>query len=488
MRSTRAFGLAVACCFVSAAWPLAQQAVFRSGIDVVTVDVSVLDGAGRPVEGLSGSAFDVTIDGTPRRVVWAEFVPHRIAPLDPDPEGARDSFSTNEHAASGRLVMIAVDQLHIRRVEGLAALRAASAFIDSLEPADRVAAAPLDDGGAVEFTRDHPAVKRYLQRLTGAASVIPAHFNLGLTEALAIADGSRTQLDMAVRRECGQTLARFENPERLAAANFLRDPCPVQVEQEGRAFAQQARTEARLSLEALEKLIGRLGEIEGPKTLVLVSEGLVAEPQLFDMAALGAAAQAARVTIYVLQLDAPMFDASESRISPTMNADRQMRGDGLSRLAGATRGARFTLVGADPHPFRRILSEISAYYLVGFEAAEGDRDGRTRRVSVAARAPGATVRSRSVLRMPITLTPAATGSHIERLLRSPRVSTELSLRVAAYTFRAAGDDRLRVLVSAETDHGGYGREVTLGYVVVNDQAVIVASGAGTTQSDGTPRP
>jgi hypothetical protein len=38
---------------------------------------------------------------------------------------------------------------------------------------------------------------------------------------------------------------------------------------------------------------------------VLLSEGLVAEPQLFDLTSLGAAAQAARVTVYVLQLEAP---------------------------------------------------------------------------------------------------------------------------------------------------------------------------------------
>jgi VWFA-related protein len=480
MNFQHAFGLAAATAILTGVtWLHAQQPqVFRSGVEVVTVDVTVLDGRGTPIEGLAADRFEVKVNGTPRRVLWSEFVPHRSLPLDPS--GPSMSFSSNEHLDAGRLVMVAVDQLHIRRVEGLAALRAAANFIDSLEPGDRVAAAPLDAGGTIEFTTDHAAVKRYLQRLTGAASPIPAHFNIGLTEALAIGDGSRTQLDMVVRRECGQSLARFENPQRLAENNMMRDPCPVQVEQEGRAFAQQARTEARLSLEALVSMIDRLGDIEGQKTLVLVSEGLVAEPRLFDMAVVGAAAQAARVTIYVLKLDAALLEAADATVSPTMMADRQARADGLARLAGATRGAMFTLVGSDPYPFRRILREMSGYYLVAFEASDDDRDGQVRRIAVSVREPGAVVRARPSFTVPITLAPAATSSYIERLLRSPRLSTELPLRVAAYTFQDEGF-ALKVLVSAETNHAGYGREVTLGYVVVNDEAVIVASGAGTTQ-------
>jgi VWFA-related protein len=462
-------------------WLQAQQApVFRSGVEVVTVDVAVVDGKGTPIEGLTADQFDVRVNGAPRRVLWAEFVPHRAIPLDPS--GPSESFSSNEHFEPGRLVMVAVDQLHIRRVEGLAALRAASNFVDSLDRADLVAAAPLDDGRPVEFTRDHAAVKRYLERLTGGASLIPSHFNIGLSEALAIGDGSRTQLDMVVRRECGQSLARYESPARMAAADGMRDPCPVQVEQEGRAFAQQARTEARLSIEALTQLIGRLGEIEGQKTLVLVSEGLVAEPRHFDLGALGAAALAARVTLYVLQLDTGLIDAADDKVSPTMQADRSLRADGLARLAGSSRGAMFTLVGSDPYPFRRILRELSGHYLVAFEAVEGDRDGRTHRIAVSARAPGATVRARQAFSLPTVLTAAATGSHIERLLRSPRLSTELPLRVAAYTLKDEATDQLKVLVSAETDHAGHGREVTVGFVVVNGEGVIAASGAGRTES------
>ncbi len=456
----------------------AQQTVFRSGVDVVTADVTVVNGDGRPIPGLGADAFDVKVDGTPRRVVWAEYVPHKVTPLRA--ANSSEHFSTNEEAAPGRVVLVAVDQAHIRRVEGLAALRAAAAFIDALDPADKVAAATINETGAIQFTTDHAGVKRYLQGLTGTATATPVHYTVGLSEAIAIADGSRTRLDQVVLRECGEPIARVESQQRIAAANGARDPCPVEIEQEARGIVQQARTDARISIGALARLIGRLAEIPGPKTLVLLSEGLVAEPQLFDLSSLGAAAQAARVTLYVLQLEAPLFEAADTTMSPTMQADLQARADGLARLAGTARGALFHLVGADPYPFRRILTELSGYYLVAFEVSDRDRDGRGHRIDVKTGAPGATVRARPSFTIPAASAPIA-ESDLVRLLRSSAVATELPLRAAAYTFREPQGARLRVIVTAEIDSTAPGRDVTLGFVLVDGQGLVAASGGGRTE-------
>jgi VWFA-related protein len=478
MKTRTAHGALCAVCvlagFTGAA---AQQTVFRSGVDVVTADVTVVNGDGRPIPGLGADAFDVKVDGTPRRVVWAEFVPHRVTPLHG--ADAAPYFSTNEEAAQGRVVMVAVDQAHIRRVEGLGALRAATAFIDALDPADKVAAAPVNHTGSIQFTTDHAGVKRYLQGLTGNATPTPTHYNVGLTEAIAIGDGSRTRLNQVVRRECGEPMAPLESPQRVAAAKGVRDPCPVEIEQEARGIVQQARTDARVSIDALARLVGRLAELPGPKTLVLLSEGLVAEPQLFDLTSLGAAAQAARVTLYVLQLETPIFEAADTTTSPTMQADRQARADGLARLAGTARGALFHLVGADPYPFRRILTELSGYYLVAFEAADRDRDGRAHHIDVKARTPGATVRARPSFTIPAAPAPIA-ESDLVRLLRSSAIATEMPLRAAAYTFREPQGDRLRVIVSAEIDSAAPGRDVTIAFVIVDGSGLVVASGSGRT--------
>ncbi len=456
--------------------PQEQRPVFRSRVELVTVDVTIVGRDGEPVRNLTADHFEVTVDNSPRRVVWAEFVPHRSKPL----AGASpaDHFSSNEGVNPGQLVLIAVDQTHIRRVEGLSALRAAAAFVDALDPADRVAAAPINQGGAIAFTTEHATVKRYLQRLTGEATAMPVHFRIGLSEALAIADGSRTRLDQVVTRECGASLGRFENPRRLAEAEGMRDPCPVQVEQEGRALATQSRTEARLTLDALHRLVQRLAEIDGPKTLVLLSEGLVAEPQLIDLTALGAAAQAARVTIHVLQLETPVLDASTDIVSPTLYPDLQLRADGLARLAGSANGGLFRLVGEDPYPFRRILKELSGHYLLAFEAAGSDRDGRVHRIAVSVRAKDVTVRARPAFQFGPEPSTASPDTELIRLLKTARLFSELPVRIASYTFRSATTDELHVLIVAETEPAAPEQEASAGFVLVNNRSVIVASGGG----------
>ena len=51
-----------------------QAPVFRSGVEVMEVDVTVVDAKGMPVRDLRVPDFTVTIDGQPRRVISAEFI------------------------------------------------------------------------------------------------------------------------------------------------------------------------------------------------------------------------------------------------------------------------------------------------------------------------------------------------------------------------------------------------------------------------------
>lgn len=468
------WALPAGCCALAvtmaAATPHAQQPPrFKSGVDLVTVDVAVLNATGEPIPGLTADDFELTVDGSKRRIAWAEFVPHRSAA---PASVATDHFSSNEGLNPGRLVLVAVDQAHIRRVEGLAALRAAGSFIDTLDREDRVAVTSLRQLGTVEFTREHAVAKRHLGGLTGSSTPPQVFYNLGLSESLAIAEGARLTLDQVVRRECGAPIGRITDARRLAEREGVVDSCPAQVELEARTIAQQVRNDARQSLNALQSWIARLGTIEGPKTIVLVSEGLVAEPQIFDLSALGAAAYAARVTIHVLQLETPVLDASDAAISPTANADINIRGDGLTRLAGTARGGMFKLVGADPKPFHRILSELSGYYLLAFEPTEADRANGTRRLDVKARG-AAIVRARPSFAIPTAPKPDTTETELVRLLRDPKTVTDLPLRVGIYSYRQPSGDGFKTIVAAET---GRDQDVTVGYVIVNGSGVIAASG------------
>lgn len=462
---------------VSAGAAAQPAALFRSGVDLVMVDVSVHDDEGRPVEGLGPDDFVLAVDGRPRRIASVQFVDRRPPAARRPVPGAQD-YSANDPEA-GRLVVIAVDQRHIRRLEGTVALRAAAAFVDALDPADLVAVTSLQRPGPLVATADRVQARRAIERLVGEGELFSGSFTLGLAEALFIAEGHRARLEEVVRRECGGPLGRLENPRRLEDTVGMRDPCPVQVEQEARALVQQVRTETSVSVGALTALIERLKGREGPKVLVLLSEGLVAEPQLFDFTALAAAAQAAQVAVYVLQLEVPVFEAAQDRVSPTAAEDERLRADGLARLAGAARGALFRLVGSDPRPFQRIAREMEGHYLVAFEAEQGDRDGRVHRIQVSLRRGGGLLRARSGFRLDPRPLAGSAGPEdaLVELLRQSRPATELPLRVATAVFREPGAAAFRVAVSAEADTAAGAADATIAFVVLDERQVIVASGA-----------
>src|SRR5262245_4041398 len=74
---------------------------FRTGTDVVAVDVSVVDPSGRPVSDLAATDFTLKVDGSVRRIRSAEFVSlRRLDALDAD----RTNVSASR--TPGRLIML----------------------------------------------------------------------------------------------------------------------------------------------------------------------------------------------------------------------------------------------------------------------------------------------------------------------------------------------------------------------------------------------
>ena len=170
-----------------------QDVVFRSGVDLVTVDATVIGGDGRPVTGLGAGRFRAQSGrpGAPgglRRVRQRRFSPERDARSRP---GTSPRTKTSTPAASS---LVAIDQTHIRRLEGRPAMAAAARFIDTLDPIDRVAVTSLSRIGTIEFTRDRPALKRRLDAIVGQGDQVFLQFNIGLSEAVEIADGGRVRL------------------------------------------------------------------------------------------------------------------------------------------------------------------------------------------------------------------------------------------------------------------------------------------------------
>ena len=163
----------------------AQAPLFRSGIELLEVDASVVSSTtGTLVTDLQAGDFTVLVDGKPRQVVSAEYVSDLFQRAGRPNDAPDASISTNQDHRRGRLIVLALDQnnMTIGRVRAMSS--AAGRFIDGLDPADQVAlyGFPMP-GPAVDFTTDHEAVKRELGALRGYTSADRLQFNIADHEA-----------------------------------------------------------------------------------------------------------------------------------------------------------------------------------------------------------------------------------------------------------------------------------------------------------------
>jgi hypothetical protein len=172
-------------------------------------------------------------------------------------------------------------------------------------------------------------------------------------------------------------------------------------------------TQVAQSMGGLRTLFTALRQDPERKTVVIVSGGLLASdrvggrPDVTGMiTTMGEEAAKASATLYVLHMDSSFleaFSAASGAGAPTsLLRDQGASEGGLDRLAGTAGG---TLVhvepGSEDRAFQRILRETSAYYLLGVQPDEKDRDGRPHFISVRARVRGAEVRSRRTVIIPV---------------------------------------------------------------------------------------
>ena len=328
-------GLGVLCgCFfsLSAQQPPAPRPSFQSSVEVTSLDVTVVDDRGKPFTSLGPADFVVKIDGNTRRVVTAEWVSLVGAAAAAPTPAPPDGYSTNESATGGRLIVIAVDQPNIRFGGAMAIAKAANAFIDRLNPSDRVAVAGIGVGApATAFTSDRARIKQAISRMVGQkAPAMLAMHNVGLVEAIAIERGDPRMLDEVIAREC-QGLRGGD----LAA-------CQVETETEARLIARNANQDGDETIQGLTALFAGLRAIDAPKTLIFISEGFIANENTGRIIDLGAMAAAARTSLYALKLDSQLFDITSARAGQRV---RRSSGAGRRTRAPRGRGARHAVHG-----------------------------------------------------------------------------------------------------------------------------------------------
>ena len=443
--------------------PQDQRPTFKASIDLVPVDVSIVDKTGHPVTSLEAKDFALTIDGRPRKIASAQYVPsgRGAEPAAPVP----DYYSTNANSQGGRLIMFVVDQGNIAPGHGRFAMDGIGRFISTLSPSDRVGLVAIPGAGPqIDFTAKHEVVRGLLPKLVGQATPVESSHRVGVSEALDINRGDERTMTLVLERECTM----------LQAAELA--VCRTQITQDASVVYQTAVERTRNSLLALRHLVERLAQTPSPKTVVFFSEGLILDRDMSQVSWLGPAAARGQVVIYVMQLDSSDTDASLPRANSSRSNDRALGEEGLGVLAGMTRGSLLRIIASPDPAFARLGLELSGYYIVSFEPETGDRDGKAHKIKVDLPGrKGIEIRARSEFTVDPPRTKTAEASLVDTL-RAPLLATEIGLKLSAYTLRDPASNKLRILVAAEIDRSLDANEpMSLAYMLLDSRGNLVSS-------------
>jgi VWFA-related protein len=385
MRARTTLSLCLLTLMLTSALPRGQQAppTYRSGIDLVTVDVTVLTRGGDPMTELTRDDFTVSVDGKPRPIVSVRLVRAGGAPTTPEQPAAAPSAAHD--AAQRRFLVLVVDREHVPVGEGQPMLEAAAAFVDGVPAEDRIALWTLPySSGALKFTENRDVLKQRLKQAVGSYRPPYGFWNVGRDEAIRVDDRIPGALAAIIAREC------HRQP----------DTCPMEVENQARDVARDARQRADATLSGLGHLIDALKGIDGPKHLVLVTGGPVTTIEnLPVITALGQRAAAARVTIHALQVAQPSYQARPDQMRAAPEEINQSQSAAFL-VAGATGGLALTPT-AGAVGFNRLARQLSAGYVLVFETEPADRDGKDHKIEVGVRDRGwgSSVRARKSFRV-----------------------------------------------------------------------------------------
>lgn len=325
--------------------PAGQQPLpppIRSGAELVRVDVTVINGKGDPVPSLTAEDFEVQEDGVPQEIQSFKFVS-----VDGHPEeGDNNSLPIRspDHAAAEaarddvRVFLIFWDEYHINRMASAHYAREhLSRFVrTAFGPTDLVAFMdPLTPVDAIRFTRDRHELGEIVRTLRGrSGEYVPA----------------RSVIEEA-------HLQSREGVERLRS---------------------------QVTLTALKSAAVYLASLrQGRKSIIFISEGMRGlgrdEPAM--MTDLVNAANDSNTGIYT--------------INPRGLTIGRTRGfDMLHSLAANTGGESF-ISNDFERSLRRVVTQSSAYYLLGYAPGQRALDGRFHKIRVRVKRSGLDVRARA---------------------------------------------------------------------------------------------
>lgn len=317
------------------------QATFRVQVELVDVDVFPTDPDGQFIATLTRDDFDVLEDGRPQTISTFALVniPRLGIDASPPPPGRASAASdVHANAASGRLYVIVLDDVHTGRPYSGYVQTLATRFIERwMEPGDVAAVVYTSGNGVLSqgFTSDKARLLASVRRFQGAG-----------------AGGTRVAIDTLTG--LSTYLAGMKGRRKMCVYFSQGLPSP-RSESAFKDFTNAAN--------------------RGNVSMYTVNPAGLAE------------------LANLVTADQPSVMQGESR--PDTRARERVGDDGMRWLADETGG--FAIVGTNDvdRGLDRIQREASSYYLLGYYPTTARRPGSEHKIIVRVRnRPGVTVRAR----------------------------------------------------------------------------------------------
>jgi VWFA-related protein len=358
------------------AQPASPRAVFRSGTELVLVNVVVRDKSGAVVRGLTRDDFTITEDDKPQTITTFDFeeldraapaaaeppsiLPERAAakPAAPSPAAASVASGIDMHGR--RLMVLFFDLSSMQPEELQRAVSAAHDYVDRrLSPADLIAIASF--GTTLQVDQDFTADREKLAAAIDAfGGTVGQGFEAGLTPD-------------------------DDTPDNGAA--FTPDDTEFNI----------FNTDRRL--DALQSLADGLSGIQQKKSVIYFSSGMSQQGQdnQVELRRTVDRANRANVSIYAADMrglvaNVPGGDASTASlrgVSPFSGASTRNQfdrlaasQDTLTTMAEDTGGRAFFDSNGFGGVFDRVVADTAAYYVLGYASSNAARDGKFRRIKV----------------------------------------------------------------------------------------------------------
>ena len=418
-----------------------QNPTFRSGADVVRIDVSVLDKDRVPVRGLSAADFIVREEGKPRPVVAVSEVVLPPAPAPPAP-GRTDQHDwtteiapdiTTNQLDQARLLVIVLDDALVPHDPRIAesAKEVGRAVVSRLTPVDRA---------AVVFTSNAAAAQ-------------------GLTS-------DRQRL-----------LAAIETFTPRGQQEYYMD---WTTPGDSNGYMSSAKT--------LGNVVDYLVNLPGPrKTVFYVSPGIpvnlkalaptTVEGQVMDeISRVFGRARRSNVTIHAVDpgglsgFASTVADArARSAMDPGFAKDQGfLRQDVLGAISASTGGRLVVRTDGFDRAVESIFGEYRSFYMVGFQPASTRYDGKFHEIDVRVNRPGVTVLARGgyfATETGIPEKPAVAG--LDAAVNGWTANPGVPLQVAAAAFATPNRKSAAVAVVLGV------RQPTAGGILGSEKAVML---------------